>query len=107
MVTRRRSFGSVRRLPSGRYQVRYYSLDGQRHSAPQTFATKTDANRQLAMLEADMERGRWVDPRLGSRTLASWAEHYMTTAVHLKPKTRVCMTRCCEPRSCRPSVGLH
>ena len=49
----RRRFGSVRRLPSGRWQVRYYDLAGIRHTAPRTFPSKADANRYLAQVEAD------------------------------------------------------
>jgi hypothetical protein len=54
----RRRFGSVRRLPSGRWQARYRTSDGRLHTAPQTFATKTDATRFLAQAEADLTRGR-------------------------------------------------
>ena len=31
---RARSFGTARRLPSGRWQVRYYDQAGVRHTAP-------------------------------------------------------------------------
>jgi hypothetical protein len=34
---RARSFGTARRLPSGRWQVRYYDQAGVRHTAPRTF----------------------------------------------------------------------
>ena len=36
----RRRFCSVRKLPSGLYQVRYYGPDGRRRSAPMTFVRK-------------------------------------------------------------------
>ena len=39
----RRGFGSIRRLPSKRYQASYQGPDGARHKAPDTFATKGDA----------------------------------------------------------------
>jgi integrase len=61
----RRRFGSVRRLPSGRWQVRYRTSDGRQHTAPETFATKTEATRHLAQVETDLGRGQWSDPRLG------------------------------------------
>ncbi len=38
-----RQFGSVRKLPSGRWQARYQTDDGRRLKSPRTFATKTDA----------------------------------------------------------------
>ena len=37
---RRRRFGTIRRLPSGRYQARYPGPDGVRRSPDDTFATK-------------------------------------------------------------------
>ncbi len=39
----KRHFGSVRRLPSGRYQTSYWH-EGVRHLAEQTFPTKGDAS---------------------------------------------------------------
>ncbi|WP_346768569.1 hypothetical protein [Streptomyces sp. R301] len=42
---RRRRFGTVRQLASGRWQARYRDpLSGETKAAPQTFATKTDAD---------------------------------------------------------------
>lgn len=86
-MTRRRRFGSIRKLPSGRYQARYPLTDGTMHPAPQTFATKTDADRFLAQVETDMNRGQWADPRLGSVTVAEWSRRYLDTCVHLAPAT--------------------
>jgi hypothetical protein len=40
---RRREFGTTRKLASGRWQARYIGPDGQRHTAPETFETKSDA----------------------------------------------------------------
>jgi hypothetical protein len=36
--------GTIRKLPSGRWQVRYWSLDGRRVTSRHTFATKIDAH---------------------------------------------------------------
>ena len=47
---RRRTFGNVRKLPSGRYQARYRDPSGYRHRAPLTFATIADANRWLTFV---------------------------------------------------------
>jgi hypothetical protein len=44
------SFGSVRKLPSGKFQVRYFHL-GRRIAADSTFATKADARAFLAGVE--------------------------------------------------------
>jgi integrase len=81
------SFGTARRLPSGRYQVRYYDKAGVRHTADQTFPTKADADAWLASVRTDIDRGGWVDPRKGRETLEDWAEDWMATRVALSPKT--------------------
>ena len=65
----RRRFGSIRRLPSGRWQARYRTNDGRQHTAPETFASKTAATRHLAQVETDLSRGQWSDPRLSRTTL--------------------------------------
>jgi len=44
---RRRGFGSIRRLPSKRYQASYAGPDQQRHFAPVTFETVADAEAWL------------------------------------------------------------
>ena len=79
----RRRFGSVRRLPSGRWQARYRTSDGRQHSAPETFATKADATRHLAQVETDLSRGQWSNPRLGRTTFAEWAARWEATTVNL------------------------
>ena len=52
----RRHFGSVRKLPSGRYQARYWHA-GAECVAPSTFVTKADALAWLAAAETDIHRG--------------------------------------------------
>ena len=52
-MARARSFGNIRKLPSGRYQARYWHL-GKQIPADTTLASKTDARRWLATIEADM-----------------------------------------------------
>jgi hypothetical protein len=41
-------FGAVRQLPSGRYQVRYRTVDGRSVTVPMTFEAKADAGRYLS-----------------------------------------------------------
>jgi hypothetical protein len=43
----RRGFGTVRRLPSGRWQAVYTDLEQKRRHAPDTFGTETEADRWL------------------------------------------------------------
>jgi integrase len=85
---RARSFGTARRLPSGRWQVRYYDQAGVRHTAPRTFPNKADANRYLAQVEADLLRGIWTDPRLARITFGEWVERWWPTTADLRPGTR-------------------
>ncbi|MFP8905534.1 tyrosine-type recombinase/integrase [Streptomyces atacamensis] len=59
---RRRRFGSVRKLPSGRFQARYRGPDGLMRSADKTFATQTDADRWLVQQEAKILSGDWRNP---------------------------------------------
>jgi integrase len=92
MIDRRqrgRSFGTIRKLPSGRWQVRYYDRAGARHTAPRTFPSKGDATRYLTQIEADVLRGVWTDPRLARTTFAEWAERWQQAAADLRPGTRV------------------
>ena len=61
-MTARRGFGNLRKLPSGRWQASYVGPDGQRHNAPATFGTKTDAGGWLAAQQTDIARGTWGKP---------------------------------------------
>jgi integrase len=76
-MTSRRRFGRLRKLPSGRWQARYPGPDGLLRTAPDTFATKTDADRFLAGVETDMARGVWLDGRTASATLRAYAEGWL------------------------------
>ncbi|MFF3610752.1 tyrosine-type recombinase/integrase [Streptomyces sp. NPDC002580] len=58
----RRRFGSVCKLPSGRFQARYRGPDGLMRTADATFATQTDADRWLVKQEAKILDGDWKDP---------------------------------------------
>lgn len=82
----RRHFGSVRRLPSGRYQASYWH-DGRRQIAPLTFATKGDAYAHLATIETDLRRGTWVNPSDGSIRVAALAERWLASNPAKRPDT--------------------
>ncbi|MFE4799649.1 hypothetical protein ACFRFL_32520 [Streptomyces sp. NPDC056708] len=56
---KRRRFGAVRKLPSGRFQARYQGPDGLLRSAPETFPSQTDADRWLVRKEAEILDGGW------------------------------------------------
>jgi integrase len=76
-MARRRRFGRIRKLSSGRWQARYPDARGALVAAPQTFATKTAADHYLAGVETDMSRGTWFDPRAGQQPLRRYAEGWL------------------------------
>lgn len=84
----RASFGSVRRLPSGRYQARYSDSQMNRHTAPTTFETKTAAEEWLATVRADVVRGTYRAPELGAVTIGEFAADHLATRLDLSPRTR-------------------
>src|SRR4029450_12332484 len=84
----RRVFGSIRRLSSGRWQVRYRDLSGVLHTGPHTFISKADAAPYLALVEADLARAPGTDPKLGRITLTEWADRWQQTTTNLRPTTR-------------------
>jgi len=71
-VSPARQFGTIRRLPSGRFQARYWHL-GDQVSAGTTFTTKTEARAWLASVETDLRRGDFVDPRSGVERFGTYA----------------------------------
>ncbi|MEU6892160.1 tyrosine-type recombinase/integrase [Streptomyces sp. NPDC046557] len=73
MAAKRRQFGRVRKLPSGRYQARYVGPDGQLRPAPETFRTKRDADDWLADKQTEMRRGDWHDPDAGKVAFGPYA----------------------------------
>lgn len=79
---RQQGAGSIRRLPSGRYQARYRDADGIMHSAPTTFDAKQDAVEWLDdYLDGD------VAPVADDPTLREYATRWLAER-DLAPKTR-------------------
>jgi len=60
--SRRRSFGYLRRLPSGNVQASYVGPDGQRHAASSTFVDEGYAQGWLADERRLINDGRWTPP---------------------------------------------
>jgi integrase len=82
-----RSFGTIRKLPSRRWQARYRGPDGLLRSAPSTFARKGDATRWLALTEAELLGGRWIDPDAGRVPFTDYAATWINERPGLRPKT--------------------
>jgi integrase len=87
MKTRRIS-GSIRQLPSGRWQARYRDPSTNRLvAAPGTFGTKADADGWLATVRADVLRGSWVDPNAGRVKLAEYSSTWLERRPELAERT--------------------
>ena len=55
-MTKHRRFGSIRKLPSGRWQATYSAPNGRRITAPRTFRAKIDAEAWLADRRREIDR---------------------------------------------------
>ena len=100
----KRRFGRVRKLPSGRYQARYRGPDGIDRPAPYTFATKTDAERWLTRVEAEIIKDLWRDPSLGRVRLADYLDEWVSQRPGLRPRT-VDLYRSLSRRHLVPTLG--
>ncbi|MBW3091085.1 tyrosine-type recombinase/integrase [Bifidobacterium miconisargentati] len=72
MPQKRRSFGKVVKMRSGRYQASYM-MNGERFNAPDTFGSKADADAWLSDVRTSINRNEWVDPRLAGQTFRVYA----------------------------------
>jgi integrase len=76
---------SIRRKRTGTYEARYRDPSSKQRG--KVFKTKREAEKFLARVDADMQRGNWLDPAAGRVTYAEIAEEWLRTVVHLKPRT--------------------
>lgn len=89
-MAKRRGFGAIRKLPSGRFQASYVGPDVKRYTADSTFQSTLDAEAWLARRRSEIIDGVWSPGRVkksASPTLAAYAEQWMTHR-ELKPRTR-------------------
>jgi integrase len=86
----RSTWGSVRKLPSGRFQARYTHQE-RTYAAPFTFQTKMDAGGWLTSARASIIAGTWVDPDapkpLAPQTFREYATGWLEQR-DIKPRTR-------------------
>ena len=92
----RGAWGSVRRLPSGRWQARF-RVDGVRLVAPTTFRTKPDAEAFLAATRTDLERGSWLPLDRGQLPLREYAWTWLDQKTNLRRRSweqyEICLRR--------------
>ena len=91
----KRQFGSIRKLPSGRYQVRYTGPDGSYVTAPKTFATRIDAEAHLTDRRREIDAEIWnVAAVRGPEKVtfgvyaAGWLEGRQVAGRPIKTRTR-------------------
>lgn len=101
---RRRRFGWVRKLPSGRYQASYLGPDDRRHLAPRTFDSATSADRWLVQVETAILRREWFDPQQGKVQLRDYAHAWIEQRPGLRPSTRALYRRLLD-RYISPTLG--
>ena len=91
-MSTKRGLGSIRKLPSGKYQVRFTDPNGLRRSARTTFQTKALAEFELTRIRGAVESGTWhvdesakagdLNPK--TMTLGELAEHWRGQQVSSK-----------------------
>jgi hypothetical protein len=88
---RRSTFGTSRKLPSGRWQARYLDPTGRRRTADHTFDSKQAADLWLADQSLAISRNRWRSPDDGAVRFADyaseWLQHRTVRARPLRPRT--------------------
>ena len=91
----RESFGTLRKLPSGRYQASYVGDDGERYNGPATFSTMTDGRGWLAAQSLKLHGGHWQPPTVIARKsetfnayATDWIDHRRVKGHPLRPRTR-------------------
>lgn len=87
MAGRKRQFGRIRKLPSGRYQVRYLGPDGVDRPAPATFRTKREAEVWLAEMQTEISQGDWLDPDAGLAVFETYGRTWIEERPNLRPST--------------------
>ena len=110
---RHRRFGNVRRRESGRYQIRYPGPDGRMRTGPETYERKSDADRALVLIEAQIDAGEWTDPERGKVKLGDYVRAGSPNGPELRPRTMdlyrwllkstlSLTSAACRSGSCRP-----
>lgn len=86
---KRRGFGSIRVLPSKRFQAAYTGPDGRRYTASTTFGTRMDAEGWLARRREEISDGAWTPGANAARKVTTFGDYAASwlTRRDLKPRT--------------------
>ena len=82
-----RRFGSIRRLPSGRFQIRYPGPDGRLRTGSDTYSSKPAADKALSLVEGQLITGDWTDPQRSKIKLQVYAEKWIEQRPNLRART--------------------
>jgi integrase len=101
----RKSFGSTRKLASGRWQARYtHPITGARVNAPTTFDAKKDADAWLSRVQTEIRDGALDSvPRRTRITFGDYADQWLEHR-DLRPRTRAEYKRLLDGHI-RPTFG--
>jgi integrase len=89
----KRSFGSIRQLPSGRWQARYSTPAGKSITAPKTFAAKLHAEAWLADRKREIDTALWNPAAATPRRIefgaysAAWLASRQARGNPIRPRT--------------------
>jgi integrase len=88
MARKRRGFGRLRQLPSGRWQAAYIGPDAKLHKSHRTYAKEHDAEGWLAAERRKVDLGTWgAVERSDGITLRTYATQWVEQR-QLRPRTR-------------------
>ena len=83
---RRRDFGSIRRLPSGRWQASYWR-EGERHVASSTFSSRGEASAHLRRVAVEIEDEVWQRPAASAVPFEEFARTWLGQRSSLSPRS--------------------
>lgn len=78
---------AVKKLPNGRWEASYRDPLGKERI--RRHRTRAEADRWLATVKTDLQRGEYVEPRLNRSLFKEWGDEWLSTTAHLRLKTQV------------------
>jgi integrase len=78
---------AIRKLPNGRWEASYRDPTGQERI--KHHRTRAEADRWLSAVKTNMARGDYVDPRLTRTPFKQWADEWLATTSHVRPRTSI------------------
>jgi len=99
----KRTFGTIRKLPSGRWQA-LHAYGGRQIAAPDTFTAKADASAWLSAEETAIRGGTWVDPTVGRMKVNDLIDAWLASDA-TKRASSLARDRSVMDNFVRPAIG--